>query len=55
MVLAYIRDKAESHTVTRSHLKDVADRGIKKSGGPITVADMDRRMAEEVSKGIRDE
>lgn len=37
IALAYIRDKAESHSVTRLHLKEVAKAGILKSGGPITL------------------
>jgi hypothetical protein len=37
MALAYIRDKAEFNTVTRTHLKDIAKAGILKSGGPITL------------------
>lgn len=37
MALAYIRDKAESSTVTRSHLKEIAKAGILKSGGPVTL------------------
>ena len=45
MALAYIRDKAESHTVTRTHLKDIAKAGILKSGGPITLKEATRDVA----------
>lgn len=33
--LAYIRDKAESLSVTRLHIKDIAVTGLNKSGGPL--------------------
>lgn len=42
MTLAYIRDKAESSSVTRLHLKEVAKAGILKSGGPITLMEAAR-------------
>ena len=40
MALAYIRDKAEAATVTRVHLKNIAESGIVKSGGPITIKEV---------------
>jgi hypothetical protein len=40
--LAHIRDKAESHTVTRTHLKEIEKSGILKSGGPITLKEAAR-------------